>query len=207
MRCIQTSWIVDKENLPTIALSRSYEKNKCSCAKNSTCSSSASINGWIVPGFRVGCDPLESLLQSTLECLYDETCIKKLRKKDQYSNVTIRPLKLTLSSSNITVQSLIDAFMVDDWNYSIMYDYYYAACAPLSCTYIITDRPNLIYIITAIISFSSGLSITLKFITPILVKIAQYLIMRRRRKIEPNVAIIASDERMNENKRHLQLGL
>lgn len=154
----------------------------------------AAINGWIVPGFRVGCYPLESLLQSTLECLYDVTCITKLKKRDKYSNATIRPLNSSRSSPNTTVQSLMDAFLVDDWGYNITYDHYYAACAPLSCTYVITDRPSPIYIITAIIGSFTGLNVGMKVTAPILTKIVQRVIRCRRWRIEPNVAVIASPE-------------
>jgi hypothetical protein len=66
-----------------------------------------------VPGFLVGWSPLEYLLQSTLEFLYDVTCINRLKKPTQSSNIIIRPLNPTLSSPNITVQALLNALMVD----------------------------------------------------------------------------------------------
>jgi hypothetical protein len=170
---------------------RSYGDNNCSCGTNPMCASSAAIDGWTVPGFLVGCYPLESLLQSTLECLYDMTCINKLKKTNQSSNMTIRPLDSTLSPPNVTVQSLLDAFMVDRWESSITYEHYYAACAPLSCTYVIREQANLIYMITTIIGFFGGLTVALKIIVPVLMKIARYLIMCRRRRVEPSVAVIA----------------
>jgi hypothetical protein len=49
----------------------------------------------------------------------------------------------------------------------------------------------LVYIITTIIGFFGGLTVALKIIIPTLIKIAQYLIMYRRRRVEPNVAVIA----------------
>ncbi|CAF4660720.1 unnamed protein product, partial [Rotaria sp. Silwood1] len=50
---------------------RSYDTTNCSCGTNATCSEPAIIDGWHVPGFRIGCSPFEALLQSTLECLYN----------------------------------------------------------------------------------------------------------------------------------------
>jgi hypothetical protein len=122
------------------------------------------------------------------------TCINKFKKKNQFSNITIRPLNSTLSPPNVTVQSLMDTLMVDRWESSIIYEHYYATCAPLSCTYLIKERANPIYIITTIIGFFGGLIVALKIIVPILMKIAQYLIMRRRQRVEPSVAVIAEHE-------------
>ncbi len=193
---IGSNWypIPQKESLIMLMAPRLYGDSNCSCGTNSMCSSSATIDGWIVPGFFVGCFPLESLLQSTLECLYDMTCINKFKKKNQFSNITIRPLNSTLSPPNVTVQSLMDTLMVDRWESSIIYEHYYATCAPLSCTYLIKERANPIYIITTIIGFFGGLIVALKIIVPILMKIAQYLIMRRRQRVEPSVAVIAEHE-------------
>jgi hypothetical protein len=170
---------------------RSYGDNNCSCGTNPMCASSAAIDGEIVHGLLVGCYPLESLLQSTLECLYNMTCINKLKKTNQFSDMSIRPLNSTLSPPNVTVQSLLDAFMVDRWESSITYEHYYAACAPLSCTYVIREQANLIYMITTIIGFFGGLTVALKIIVPVLMKIARYLIMCRQRRVEPNVTVIA----------------
>jgi hypothetical protein len=190
---ISSNWYpIPLEGKPFMAMTpRSYGDNNCSCGTNSMCSSPAAIDGCIVPGFRVGCYPLESLLQSTLECLYDMTCINKLKKTNQFSNMTIRLLNSTLSPPNVTVQSLIDALMVDRWETSITYEYYYAACAPLSCTYVIREQANPIYMITTIIGFCGGLTVALDVIVPVLMKIARYLIMCRRRRVEPSVAVIA----------------
>jgi hypothetical protein len=155
------------------------------------CASSAAIDGEIVHGLLVGCYPLESLLQSTLECLYNMTCINKLKKTNQFSDMSIRPLNSTLSPPNVTVQSLIDALMIDRWESSIAYEHYYMECAPLSCMYVIREQANLIYMITTIIGFFGGLTVALKIIVPVLMKIARYLIMCRQRRVEPNVTVIA----------------
>jgi hypothetical protein len=173
---------------------RSYGTNNCSCGPNAMCTSSAAINRWNVPGFFVGCDPLESLLQSTLQCLYDLRCINNLKKTNIPSNIIIRPLDSTLSSPNVTVKSLVDKLMVDRWESSVNYEHYYAACATRSCIYSVTERANIIYTITTIIGFYGGLSVAFRIIAPVLVKIAQYLIRCRRQRIEPTVAAISGQE-------------
>ena len=117
---------------------RSYGKNNCSCGTSATCNSQAVLNGSTLPGLRVGCYPLEALLQSTLECLYNISCINILRFMYQRSNFTVDPLDATLSSPNATVQSLIDTLLVDRWETRVTYEQYYATCAPLACTYTLT---------------------------------------------------------------------
>lgn len=173
---------------------RSYENSTCSCVTNSTCVSPAFIDQWRVPGLFVGCYPLESLLQSTLECLYDTACINKLKYPNQSSNIIFHPLNSTLSSPHITVQSLMNVLMLDRWKPNITYEHYYAICATLSCTYVNIEKSNTIYIITAIIGFYGGLSSALKIIVPVLVKIADKLIRCRQRRIEPHVAVISNHE-------------
>jgi hypothetical protein len=173
---------------------RSYGANNCSCGTNSTCTSSATIDDWIVPGFLVGCYPLESLLQSTVECLYNVTCIEGLINTTQSLNMTIRPLDSNVSPPNVTIRSLVDELMVDEWKASVTYEQYYTTCATLSCTYVKNQQTDLIYIITSIVGLYGGLSVALKLIVPILVKIGRYLIMCRRQRIAPVATAICDHE-------------
>ncbi|CAF1013034.1 unnamed protein product [Adineta ricciae] len=180
---------VQTNNFGTMA-PRSYGNKNCSCGINASCTSLATIDKWIVPGFLVGCYPLESLLQSTLECLYDLTCINRLKNITKFSNITFRPLDPTLSSHNVTVQSLVDVLMIDQWESNIIYENYYTACSAPSCTYVIIEQVNLVYMITTIFGLYGGLTIAFKVIVPILMTIVQYLIMHRRRRVEPVVDVI-----------------
>ncbi|CAF4250633.1 unnamed protein product, partial [Rotaria sp. Silwood2] len=91
------------------AESRSY--GNCSCGANPTCTSPAFIDQWPILGFRVGCDPLESLLQSTLACLYDVSCINRIQFMYYSSNLTMHPLNRTLSAPSATVKSLLNQLM------------------------------------------------------------------------------------------------
>jgi hypothetical protein len=82
---------------------RSYDGGNCSCGIDAMCTSPAFIDGWRVPGFLVGYYPLETLLQSTLECLYDVVCINVLKTMYSTMNITVDPLDPTLSAPNATV--------------------------------------------------------------------------------------------------------
>ncbi len=76
----------------------------------------------------------------------------------------------------------------------MIYERYYAACKPLSCTYSISDRANLLFIISAIIGLFGGLSVLLKLITLFTVSIGQRCIMHRRQRIQPTISIIIKPE-------------
>ena len=166
---------------------RSYGESNCSCGTSAMCSAQAVFNRSTVPGFRVGCYPLEALLQSTLECLYNVSCIDILRFMYRRSNFTVEPLNSTRSSPNATVQTLVDTLLVDRWETSVAYEQYYVACAPLSCTYTVTKQLDAVYVLTTIIGLYGGLMVVLKLIAPISVRIWQQLIRCCRQRVEPMV--------------------
>ncbi|CAF3201804.1 unnamed protein product [Rotaria sp. Silwood2] len=181
--------------------SRFYGKyNDCSCATNAMCTSQATINGSIVPGFRVGCYALEALLQSTLECLYNITCINVLKNMYYFSNITFRPLDLLVSSPNDTVQTLIKKLMIVQWETNINYDQYYSSCAPLQCIYFIYERISLMYSITTIVGLFGGLTVLLKIFAPILAKILRKIqIYHRQQHIVMAMAIFEEQQQQNNN--------
>jgi hypothetical protein len=166
---------------------RSYENGTCSCQKSPTCSSPAWIDQWRVPGFRVGCYPIESLLHSTLECLYDIACIHQLMPNNTESTMIFRALDPALSSSNVTVHSLVEALLIDEWRVKIDYDHYYAACAPLYCTYSLSRRFDSVYVITTIVGLTGGLTVALKLFLPSVVKLGRYIARYRSGAVQPMV--------------------
>lgn len=176
-------------------LPRSYGNSSCSCDTNAACSSQASIDEWLIPGFRVGCYAIESLLQSTLECLYDATCISRITPNDPPSSMIFRPLDSKLSSPTVTIQSLLDALMIDEWKLNITYDHYYTACAPAYCTYSFIMRFDSVYIFTTIMGLSGGLTIVLKLAVPLVVTLGRYIARYRLRLrgIQPMVTLVTEN--------------
>ncbi|UJR38740.1 hypothetical protein I4U23_031405 [Adineta vaga] len=158
---------------------RSYgNNNNCSCATDSTCSSPAKIANSSIPGFRIGCYVIDSLLQSTLECLYDISCINLLKYFYSVQDVIVSPLNTSLSSSNETVQNLVDRLLINEWKFNISYENYYHTCSPHSCRYLIQERSDVLYIIVTIIGFYGGLPVALKIIAPLIMNIGQYFLRR-----------------------------
>jgi hypothetical protein len=159
----------------------------CSCRTSVKCIYPLSIYDYPnnttlfnVPGFYTGCYIIEAVLQSTLECFYNQTCITEIQSYFHISPVNITALDPSLSmkySYNSTIQQLLDDLMVEEWNTPTTYENYYKQCQPIQCTYTYERKNSAIYILTVLIGLMGGLITVLKLIVPILVK----LITRKRR--------------------------
>ncbi|CAF1451329.1 unnamed protein product, partial [Rotaria sp. Silwood1] len=161
--------------------------NTCNCALNDNCVHQAGIYNLTgrrnlhtpyifgnltdvryllltIPGVMVGCLPYNSILASTLECFYNQSCIEQIQ-------LFLRGFSLvkTLSSSrfehNTTVSDLLDQLFIELWNPIINFTGYFHMCSPLSCTYSYDRRFNLFYAIITTISLFGGLKTILYFST------------------------------------------
>ncbi|CAF0973173.1 unnamed protein product [Adineta ricciae] len=159
--------------------------NSCSCGTNFTCSSSAIINNYSISGFRIGCFVTNSLLQSTLECLYNLTCINLLESFYSIQDVRILPLNPNLSSPNETVQSLVAHLFIDTKQSNVSYEKYDETCSPRLCQYSIEERIHVLYTITAIIGFYRGLTVALEIVATILVNTGLFILRCQQNRIHP----------------------
>ncbi|CAF1258824.1 unnamed protein product [Adineta steineri] len=149
----------------------------CSCSLSATCIEQSSMfrssNGRVlysVPGMYTGCYTVESLLQSNLQCFYNQTCINKV-----VSYFVTRPLMNTTALNNSlpsqflpnsTLKEVINQIMVEQFVPSIIYNSYYNACQPTECTYTYQTKNSIIYIVTTLIGLLGGLITVLKLIIP-----------------------------------------
>jgi hypothetical protein len=79
---------------------------------------------WSIPGISSGCLPVSSILVSTLECFYDQTCLNKLISYFS-TNENFTALNLVEQSQyspNSIVQSMVDKLMLEDLMINISYD-------------------------------------------------------------------------------------
>ena len=146
----------------------------CNCGLSSQCVQESST----MPGLMVGCYPLESLLKSTLECLYNTSCFSLLQSISR----SFAPLKDSSSSryqKNSTVDFILSQLMVEQWTSSVIYENYYAQCAPSLCSYI-TRRPAL-QVLTLLLGLLSGLTIIMNVVAFLLVTLWQEVLMKLRR--------------------------
>lgn len=134
-----------------------------------------------------GCIPLDSMRQSTLECLYNQTCVNAISLQPEMSRPTALNLSGTRFSLNSTIGSIFDASLfVESWQNQSSFEDYFAACAPQSLSYSYRGRFHLGTILTLSLSAFSGLIIAWKIITPVLVKtMSAAKWKRQRRQLSP----------------------
>ncbi|CAF0722523.1 unnamed protein product [Adineta steineri] len=177
-----------------------FESSDCSCMLSALCTEQAVIydndyntnTQFIIPGLYVGCFIVEALLQSTLECFYNQTCLDILQSYGGFSSsMNVIPLNSSLSSrynTTSTIQELINELMVENWNLSIIYQNYYEGCQPRQCSYSYTAKNNAIYIATIIFGLIGGLMTILQCFIPRLVRLIARCIWKRR--IVPEMSFV-----------------
>lgn len=159
---------------------------------------------YVVPGSTAGCSSIDSLLQSTLECFYlGSNCFSILMNYIQniYNwNVedplwpNIQPFLYNSTLSNFPPNSSISLItkniMIEHWNPSYSYKHFYDLCAPSYCTYSERTRTRTITgAITALVSMLGGLVVSLRLITPHLVKLFNRLLSKKVKKQEQQLQL------------------
>ena len=160
----------------------------CNCDSDSSCLKNISEenHGYHrMNGFYYGCLVLESLRMSSLECLYNQTCVNDYLTEmnpDGTSQFTaLSSSKTSPFFPNTTLGAILDQLMVEHWNWSVTYEDYYAACQPSECRYTLTTKNDALYIVTTLIGLIGGLVTALKIVVPELVS------RIRKRRIRPRV--------------------
>lgn len=133
-----------------------------------------------VTGMRVGCTPYRALVKSTLECFFDAACLNATAQWISTLPDTDwpRPLnhsKLLRYSFNTPTTDIFDQSMVEQLDIAKHFSAYYAACAPVECTYALPQRNAFIYVITMIIGLFGGLAVGIRTLSPIMIKFGRYI--------------------------------
>ena len=162
------------------AVTQIYD-NDCSCALHINCTSQAYFIGInssekiSIKGLKIGCTPTESLLSSTLECFYDNSCVSIIKEHMNYT-YSLEPLSITKinqSQLNLTMRELVANLFIDRWVATKNYSSYYQKCLPPLCSYSYIQKLYLIYIVSFLLGFYGGLSIVLQWICP---KVIQFMV-------------------------------
>jgi hypothetical protein len=150
----------------------------CSCAISPTCTEPIFLDGQIIPGFVLGCIPLESLLRSTLLCLYNQTCIDLININNLPS---IRPLdasSFTRFELNTTVDELAMDMFVEEWSLNVSYSNYFNECKPTVCSYWVSQRKNTLQLVTILLGIYGGLTTILYVVVPYLIIIFHRIMLK-----------------------------
>ena len=146
----------------------------------------AKLFSYAAAGIVKGCFKIDELRLSTLECFYENTeCFQNLIDAVNITYLyftglvpqfTPRPLvndsTATIFQPETHVSDIIDAMMINTWNFSFSFDEYYQTCQPNYCTYLqISQETSPINIIISLVSLIGGLSVALRILTQLSVKL------------------------------------
>ncbi|UJR34210.1 hypothetical protein I4U23_021616 [Adineta vaga] len=137
---------IDRNLFYTTLFLRSRSYQNCDCGLSSKCTE-------VLQGMKIGCYPLESFLQTTFQCFYNQQCID--------STKTFHALNYSTSRfhRNLTFESILQELMVENYSFELSYEKYFNQCLPSACTYSYIGKRNLIDIITTLIGLYGGLTI------------------------------------------------
>jgi hypothetical protein len=163
-----------------LILSSPKQYGNCLCSQSSSCIQQSGVyNEWssqvlyIVPGMYTGCYVIEGLLQSSLECFYNQTCFYNLityMGPSSSLNATVMNSSASSQfSTTSTVGELLNNLMVEQWKWASTYADYFDECHPVECSYTFKTRNDVIYIVTILIGLIGGLIRALKLAVPFIV--------------------------------------
>ncbi|CAF0842602.1 unnamed protein product [Adineta steineri] len=161
------NWLIATESIINsgwTAHTKPIVYGKCNCGTSWTCTQSSQ-------GMMVGCYPLESLLQTTLQCFYNQSCIDSTNK---FTQLNISSLKTSRHQMSTTIQSILNNLMVEEYIINKSYENYFNQCAPSSCSYNYIKKYQITEGIINLISLYSGLVILTRCLSVILIKLCSY---------------------------------
>lgn len=158
------------------------ENNKiCYCVRNASCpvfSIWDQVDGFIEGVRDAGCSVVDSVLDSTLMCWYDNYHFNIFRGyfdnlgKPILVNVTLLdPMISSQFSLNASTRMIMNEIMVERWNPSVFYKNFYQNCHPAYCLFSYQKRIYNSYIVTTVIGLLGGLNIVFRLLSPVLVQI------------------------------------
>ena len=188
---LSSNWqyLVENENrtlgAPLAHQQVTYENGACSCAFSRQCSTSAKLFNasgdvyYSLNELRLGCTVLESVLASSLECFYSNTCAHRTitalflehsiagSSSEGLANL-FSPINNSLSTfaDNDTMETIANRMFINRWQYEISYEAFVQGCAVRECTYTYHYRFDPLDVITTFLSVFGSLSIGLHFIVP-----------------------------------------
>jgi hypothetical protein len=128
---------------------------------------------FLIPGMFASCKPIESLMISTSECLYEQTCLNQIAAYIPYSSTSVDSFSVLNQSESIrktTIETLANNLFLEGWIINTSYEKYFNACQPLFCQYTDEHKNSFVRVLAAIISLYGGLRVVLTLLIPIIVR-------------------------------------
>lgn len=135
---------------------------------------------FVIPGMYVGCMPYDALIASNLGCFFNSTCLNMTAQliSNLPSSAWPRPLDSSQPSQYLpseTIRNIYKELMSEKWEINKNFSGYYSACAPNECTYTFSERFNIIHVVTMLMGLYGGLSVGLRIISPLIIRVGHYI--------------------------------
>ena len=152
----------------------------------------SAINATILlPGLFAGCLPIESVMRSTSECWFEQSCLDTIGTYINFSAIPIGSFtKLNASRFELstTFEDIQNQVFIERWIIDKSYRQYFNECQPLFCQYTDEHRRTFAYVMAATISLYGGLRAVLTFLVPILIG----FLMRKKNEQEKAADVASS---------------
>lgn len=119
-----------------------------------------------------GCLPFDSMRQSTLTCLYNQSCVDFIALQKEISHPRALNRSLTRFPLDVSIGQLFDEYLfVESWGNESNYEKYYSSCSPRVLSYSYQTRFDWEKMFVLIFAGYGALVILLKIITPIFIQL------------------------------------
>jgi hypothetical protein len=135
----------------------------------------------------IGCLPMDSMFQSTLECLYDRNClymISQIMSTQSYLTLAIHSTHFQPINTT-TLDSMFGGLFIEEWHRNVSYEAYFNACRPIICSYTLSKHFDILYAVSMLLTIYGGLDIVLKIVIPIAFKLGGKCLLLRTRQDTP----------------------
>ena len=133
----------------------------------------------MISGWKGGCLPVNTHLDSTLECFYNSNCLNIIIESNNKIPKSLNKSQGKYSIST-NVLTLLSKLFIEQWNSTFSYKNYIKKCSPFLCTYSYEHRSHFIQIVTTFFSVIGGLYTGIYlFVQQIILRL---LIWKKKRK-------------------------
>jgi hypothetical protein len=127
----------------------------------------------------IGCIPLVGFLHSKYAWWYNETYLKNIQATyaiviNSQSSLHIKSLNTSIPTrfKNSSLEYLLREMFIETWiRNDTHFDQFYNECAPISCSYTIIQRRDIIVVLFLLISICGGLKEVLRILVPAFFKL------------------------------------
>jgi len=118
--------------------------------------------------------PYESILESTLECFYNQDCLSQLFFNVEHIQ-SLNPHINSIYSNDTRIHVLIQQLFIENISITRNFDLFYSECKPNKCLYSFSSNGDVTFVMLAILSLIGGLYVGLRIISMLMIRLYQFI--------------------------------